>query len=188
MLYVNIHTMKVMRKLTITKEEFFDYLVESLLKHANSCRAEDDLYTKEDIKEGFKVQTSPVAERKETMTITRFEYGKAYDTVLETLTDKIYSYYTIEEVEGGIEVTYTQEMPTYYSRPMNKFFKGFSDMTFLSRMTNQLYDVQREVLNSREGIFDASHKMEKTMEKSREIQKQATLKLANKIMDKMEKK
>ena len=177
--------MKVTRKIEVTKEEFFDYLEESIINIANTNSDGKRVYTKEDIKEGFTIDAAKNPKTKmEKTKIIRYDRGSKYVWTTRVNYDTITSTFLVEDTEGGINVTYEQIYPSYDNQKMNKFIRGFSDILMLSRMTNMIYDAQKAIVSRRPGVFNPAYEQEQKFKQQLHTQSEATQRLGKKLFDK----
>lgn len=174
--------MKIIRTLQITEDEFYDYLEKSFLAVANKNRMPDNLYTVEDIKKGFTLTLGQSKSFPETLKIVAYTRGKCYATESKTVNDTIHFEYRTVPTDEGLEVTFEQKMPAYEKQKSNRFFRGFSDSIYLSRMSNSLYDIQNDILKHRDGVVDTGNKMQESMRKINEKRTQTVIHMANKLL------
>ncbi len=142
--------MKITRKLTITSDEFFDYLENQLLKIANENLEDQEAYTNSDIQEGFQIiQSTNTEVNKVELFINKYIRGSEYAATATSLTDSYSMSYQVKPVSDGIEVVYEQINLTNPSPAKSGFFAKFGEALYLSRMSNSLYDVQNAIIKSR---------------------------------------
>ena len=143
--------MKITRKLTITKDEFFDYLESQLLKIANDNLEESqEAYTNTDIHDGFLIiQNRDTEVNKIELLIDKYNRGELYQATAKSLTDSYRMSYFVRDLGDAIEVDYEQINLNDFSSERKGIFAKFGDALYLSRMSNSLYDVQNSILKSR---------------------------------------
>ncbi len=145
--------MKIIRTLKVTKDEFYDCLEENLLKTINKDSTQ--LLTSKDIKKGLKYSknVNDVYARSD-FTILEYQRGELYKAKTKSMTDSIVLTYNTKQTENGLKVTFEQNILSHETRKQSKLMKSFSELVFLSRMSNSLYDMQRLIFNKREGIVE----------------------------------
>jgi hypothetical protein len=143
--------MKIIRTLTITSDEFYDFLETSVLAQANASPASRKFH-RGDIRTGLRFAQGPAGART-TFVITDYVRGLRYCAQSCGVADTIFVSYHTNAKEEGLEVTYEQTIEGYEeaSSKKNRFLRGFSDAVYLSRMSNSLYDIQNKILNHRQG-------------------------------------
>ncbi|MCR5668419.1 MAG: DUF3284 domain-containing protein [Lachnospiraceae bacterium] len=145
--------MKIIRNLSITKEEFFDYLEEQLLNIANHNLEDKEAYTKKDIQSGFSIVDKSKSDKAVTdveLRIEEYVRGTLYAATARSLTDSYHVEYHITEDTEGIQVEYLQENLALYAAEQRKgFFQKWGEALYLARMSNSLYDMQNEILKKR---------------------------------------
>ncbi|MCD8326542.1 MAG: DUF3284 domain-containing protein [Lachnospiraceae bacterium] len=145
--------MKIIRTLKITSDEFYDYLENDLLETANQTRSSGKVrFTRSNIRPGFKVsrETGQAYSRIDLM-VREYVRGKVYAGTTKSVADTIDFSYTTEVREDGLCVVFEQRMHNYEAKKMNKFTRAWSDITYLRRMSNQLYDIQAKIIRVRNG-------------------------------------
>ncbi|MCD8132164.1 MAG: DUF3284 domain-containing protein [Lachnospiraceae bacterium] len=142
-----------MRTLKITSDEFYDYLENDLLETANQTRSSGKVrFTRSNIRPGFKVsRETGAAYSRIDLTVREYVRGKTYAATTKSVADTIDLSYTTETKEDGLYVVFEQRMHNYEAKEMNKFLRAWSDITYLRRMSNQLYDIQSKITRIRNG-------------------------------------
>lgn len=145
--------MKVIRNLEISASEFFGVVLEELVKEIKSVD-KGDVRT-DDICEGF--QYTAHAEDpalKVSFEVVVFEEDKRYKSVCSSANGTITVSYDVVPNEKGITVTFVYENTTPAGKSKKGLFGAFSEIMFLSRMTDRLYGIQRTVINRNEGFTE----------------------------------
>lgn len=145
--------MKVIRNLEISASEFFGVVLEELVKEIKSVDRTDVRPT--DIREGF--QYTAHAEDpalKVSFEVVVFEEDKRYKSVCTTANGTVTVSYDVVPAEKGITVTFIYENTTPAGGKKKGLFGAFSEIMFLSRMTDRLYGIQRTVINQKEGFVE----------------------------------
>lgn len=140
--------MKIIRPLEISPQEFYDKLIEDLLKKVKDDTKKE--ISKDDLHNGYtfsKVSTANYDA--ETTTIVELIPNQKVHTIIKTPTDLIDSTYEVVEHKKGCEVTYNQSIQSEEKKKRNKLTKGFSHAIYLSRMANTLYHIQSRVLKDK---------------------------------------
>lgn len=145
--------MKLIRTLKVTKKEFYDFLEDDLLSNIYQC-TQKKLSTN-DIKKGlhYSKNDSDVHTRVD-VTIVDYLRGEYYKSKIKSMEDTVSIVYRTKEVEDGLEVEFTQHISSFENKKHNKIMKGFSEAVYLSRMTDTLYDIQKKIINKKEGIIE----------------------------------
>lgn len=146
--------MKIIRTLKITPDEFYDYLEREILETANQNCTGKAAYTPADITAGFcTTKGGEESPSKIELTITSYERGSHYKAKATSFSDTYEFSYQTKTVDGGLEVTYEQELLNILSqkKKKNRLLAGFSEAVYLSRMSNHLYDLQEKILKERQG-------------------------------------
>lgn len=143
--------MKISRTLSITTDEFFDYLENQLLKIANdNLDKEQEAYTNTDIQEGFRIiQNRDTAVNKVELLINKYKKGELYEATASSITDSYRMSYQITPKDDTILVDYEQVNLNNFQAESKGFFAKLGEALYLSRMSNSLYDVERAVLKAR---------------------------------------
>lgn len=145
--------MKVIRNLEISASEFFSVVLEELVKEIKSVGKAE--VRPSDIHEGF--QYTAHAEDpalKVTFEVVAYQEDKHYKSVCTSANGAITVIYDVVPNEKGISVAFTYENSTPAGKSKKGLFGAFSEIMFLSRMTDRLYGIQRTVINRNEGFTE----------------------------------
>lgn len=145
--------MKVIRNLEISAGEFFSVVLEELAAEVKSMSGKDcpvaDLCT------GYTYIHNPDdAATKVVFEIVEYQEDKLYKAVRTAANGDLSITYDVTPCENGISVAFTYENTTPAGRPKKGIFGAFSQIIFLSRMTDKLFDIQRTVVNRKEGFTE----------------------------------
>lgn len=142
--------MKVIRDLQITASEFFGVVFAELAAEVKA--AGGDAVATEALTTGFtQVYRPEDPALKVTFEIVEYQEDKLYKAARTSASGTATITYDVTPKADGITVTFTYET----SEPPKKgLFAAFSDMIFLSRMTDKLYGIQRTVINEKEGFVE----------------------------------
>lgn len=145
--------MKIIRTLKVTQDEFFDCLEENLVNTVN--KESKSPISISDIKKGLKYSKNEddVYARTD-FTILEYERGRLYKSKIKSMSDSIVMTYMTKTTDDGLHVTFEQSILSHETRKQGKFMKNFSELVFLSRMSNQLYDMQNKIFKKREGLTE----------------------------------
>ena len=145
--------MKVIRNLEISAGEFFGVVLEELAKEIRSLSGTEcaaaDLY------QGYTYVHNPddVA-TKVVFEIVEYQEEKLYKAVRSSAEGEQIITYEVTPQEKGISVTFDYVNTTPAGQKKKGIFGAFSEIIFLSRMTDKLFDIQRTVINRREGFTE----------------------------------
>ena len=146
-------TMKVIRNLEITAGEFFSVVLEELAAEIKSMSGTDCATA--DLREGFVYVHKPDdAAMKVVFEIVEYQEEKLYKAVRSAAEGDLSITYEVVPNEKGITVTFTYENTTPAGKAKKGIFGAFSQIVFLSRMTDRLFDIQRTVINRKEGFTE----------------------------------
>ena len=144
--------MKVIRNLEITSREFFEVVIQNLVKDIRSYGATD--VTAADLKTGYRYIHHPEDPAlKISFEIVEYREDTLYRAVRTDASGAVTVMYEVTPTETGISVDFTYEN-TAQAAKKKGLFSAFSDALFLGRMTDTLYGIQREVINNREGFVE----------------------------------
>lgn len=145
--------MKITRNLEITASEFFDGLTQSVVDDiAKSCKKE---IAKEDIKKGFKfVHRGEGAYSKITFEVVDYQENEYYKAKRSSINGTVTVIYTVKPNEKGICVTLEQIINQPNQKKLGKLMQKIFDAVYLGRMSDNLYGIQKRVLNQKEGIVE----------------------------------
>ncbi len=142
--------MKIIRTLKVTEDEFYDALEEQILGILNHKENATKKYTVADIKKGTKAVQKPTNDTIRTeFEIKEYTRGHRYINVVKTIDDTATSTYTTKVTDKGLYIEYTQHLKNFESRKMMTIARKWSEMLYLSRMTNALYDFQTKIIRKR---------------------------------------
>lgn len=145
--------MTVIRNLEISASEFFGVVLEELVKEIKSVDQADVRTT--DICEGFRYTAhAEDPALKVNFEVVAYQEDKHYKSVCTSAAGTITVVYDVVPNEKGINVTFSYENTTPAARKKKGILGAFSEIIFLSRMTDRLYDIQRTVINRKEGFTE----------------------------------
>lgn len=138
--------MKITRTLKITADAFYDYLEEQISKdvmnntslHSPSVKIEKGLK--------YTINKHDIHTRKE-FKVLEYIRGKAYKAQIKTISDTVTITYETEEVEEGLRVTLHQVIKSFEEKKQLRIMKAFSELIYLGRMSDTLYDIQKQILS-----------------------------------------
>lgn len=145
--------MKLIRVLKVTKKEFYDFLEDCLLSDINQCTSKE--LSVENLKKGVKY--SKHAENVLTridISILDYKRGVFYKSEIKSMADTITISYETEETDDGLKVVFSQNIESFETKKHNKLMRMFSEAVYYGRMTDTLYDIQKKIINKREGIAE----------------------------------
>ncbi|MBK1812200.1 DUF3284 domain-containing protein [Clostridium sp. YIM B02505] len=146
-------SMKLTRILKITEKDFYDFLENDLLSDINQCLGKE--LSVEDIKKGLKYSKyDNNAHTRIDISILEYKRGEFYKSKIKTLVDTITITYETEVVEEGLKITFNQHIESFEKEKHNKLMRMFSEAVYYGRMTDTLYDIQKKILSSKEGIVE----------------------------------
>ena len=142
--------MKVIRDLQITASEFFGVIFAELAAEIRA--AGGDAVAPEALKTGFtQVHCPEDPALKVTFEIVEYQEDRLYKATRTSAGTTATISYEVTPKDGGITVVFDYDN----GLPVKKsLFSFFSDTIFLSRMTDKLYDIQKTVINEREGFVE----------------------------------
>ncbi len=142
--------MKVIRDLEISAPEFFGVVFAELT--AEIRKASGDPGASPALVTGFtQVYRPEDPALKVVFEIVEYREDTFYKAAQTSAGGVTAISYEVAPREGGITVTYTYEAdPPQKKGP----FSWFSELLFLGRMTDKLYDIQRTVINEKEGFTE----------------------------------
>lgn len=145
--------MKVIRNLEISAGEFFSVVLEELAAEVKSMSGKDCAIA--DLCTGYTYIHNPDdAATKVVFEIVEYQEEKLYKAVRSAASGDLSITYDVTPCENGISVAFTYENTTPAGRPRKGIFGIFSQVIFLSRMTDKLFDIQRTVVNRKEGFTE----------------------------------
>lgn len=145
--------MKVIRNLEISASEFFGVVLEELAAEIKNLSGND--CAPADLHQGYIYIHNPdnVA-TKVVFEIAEYQEDKLYKAVRSSAEGDLTIIYDVVPNDKGITVTFTYENTTPAGRTKKGLFGAFSQMIFLSRMTDKLFDIQQTVINRKEGFTE----------------------------------
>ena len=145
--------MNVIRDLEISASEFFSVVLEELAAEIKSLSGNE--CTAADLHEGYTYIHNPADPvTKVVFEIVEYQEDKLYKAVRTAAEGSLTIIYDVTPNEKGITVSFTYENTTPAGRPKKGLFGAFSQIIFLSRMTDKLFDIQRTIINRREGFTE----------------------------------
>lgn len=145
--------MKVIRDLEISASEFFGVVLEELAAEVKNLSENE--CTPADLREGYTyVHNSNDVATKVVFEIVEYQEDKLYKAVRSSAEGDLTVTYEVVPNEKGITVTFTYENTTPAGQKKKGIFGAFSQIIFLSRMTDKLFDIQRTVINRKEGFTE----------------------------------
>ena len=145
--------MKVIRDLEISASEFFGVVLEEQAAEIKSLSGNE--CTSADLQQGYTYIHNPddVA-TKVVFEIVEYQEDKLYKGVRSSAEGDLTLVYEVVPNDKGITVTFTYENTTPAGQQKKGIFGLFTQTIFLSRMTDKLYDIQRTVINRKEGFTE----------------------------------
>ncbi|GFZ30176.1 hypothetical protein CSC2_07020 [Clostridium zeae] len=145
--------MKLTRILKITEKDFYDFLENDLLSNINQCNGKE--LSVEDIKKGLKYSKyDNNAHTRIDISILEYKRGELYKSKIKTFMDTITISYETEVVEEGLKIIFNQHIESFEKEKHNKLMRMFSEGVYFGRMTDTLYDIQKKILSSKQGITE----------------------------------
>ena len=145
--------MKVIRNLEITAGEFFGVVLEELAAEIKSLSGTDCAPT--DFQQGYTYVHMPDDPAlKVVFEIVEYQEEKLYKAVRSSAEGDLMITYDVVSNDKDITVTFEYENTTPAGQRKKGFFGSFSQIIFLSRMTDKLYGIQRTVINRKEGFTE----------------------------------
>lgn len=145
--------MKIIRNLEITASEFFGVVLEELAAEIKSLSGSDCDPT--DFQQGYTYVHMPDDPAlKVVFTIVEYQEEKLYKAVRTSAEGDLTITYHVVSNDKDITVTFDYENTTPAGQPKKGLLGMFSQTIFLSRMTDKLYDIQRTVINRKEGFTE----------------------------------
>lgn len=142
--------MKVIRDLEITASEFFGVVFAELAAEVKANGG--DAVAPEAMTTGFtQVYRPEDPALKVTFEIVEYQEDKLYKAARTSAAGTSTMVYEVSPKEGGITVAFTFDN----GEPQKKgFLAKFSEAVYLSRMADKLYNIQRTVINEKEGFIE----------------------------------
>lgn len=150
-----IQSMKVIRNLEITAEEFFHAVLDELIEEIE--KTDKKRFERSDFKTGFQyVHCAEDAYKRVDFEIVDYQEGSFYKCERTTINGVSTLSYEVTPTETGISVTFFQE--TVFrkeGKKPNKIVSIIGEINSLGRMTDKLYAIQRRVINEKEGMVES---------------------------------
>lgn len=141
--------MKLTRTLKISEKEFYDFLEKDLIDSV--LRSEKREITPKDIQKGLTyTQTKKNVPNGIKVELVDYERGKIFSSTVVSIADTLHLTYKTKPTGDGLEITFIQEIESFVSHKMNKFFYGFSKAIYLGRMNERLFSIQTQIEKQRE--------------------------------------
>lgn len=141
-------TMKVIRTLKITSDEFYDYLESQFINEVKKSTQRD--IKPKDIKKGFKYSKDPEVEAKRIdIEVLDYTRGMSYSSKAKSYTDHTIVRYDTEQTNDGLKITFEQELSSF-DQQKKGIYKNLTEALYLSRMGVSLYDMQTAIEKIRE--------------------------------------
>lgn len=145
--------MTVIRNLEISASEFFSVVLEQLAEEIKSLSGIQ--CTAADLHEGYTyVHNAGDVATKVVFEIVEYQEDRLYKAVRTAAEGDLTVIYDVVPTDTGITVSFTYENTTPAGQPKKGLFGAFSQIIFLSRMTDKLFDIQRTIINRREGFTE----------------------------------
>lgn len=138
--------MKITRTLKVTSDAFYDYLEAQISKDILNNTSLQSPSVK--IEKGLKytINKNDIHTRKE-FKVLEYIRGKAYKAQIKTISDTVTITYETEEIEEGLRVTLHQVVKSFEEKKQIRIMKAFSELIYLGRMSDTLYDIQKQILS-----------------------------------------
>lgn len=147
--------MKLTRILKVSEKEFYDYLENDLLHNIYQCT--DKKLSVKDIKKGLNyTKHENDALVRIDVSILDYKRGEFFKSKIKSMADTITISYETEVVSEGLKVVFNQYLESFENSKQNKFMRLFSEAVYFGRMSDTLYDLQKKIINQREGIVEPS--------------------------------
>lgn len=148
--------MKLTRVLKITEKEFYDFLEKDLLSNIYQCT--NNKLSVKDIKKGLRYTKNA----EDTLTrieiyILDYKRDEFYKSQIKSFADTIIISFETEVVDEGLKIIFNQYIESFEVGKHNKLMKLFSEAVYYGRMTDKLYDIQKNIMKNREGILNPIH-------------------------------
>ncbi|NLZ75396.1 MAG: DUF3284 domain-containing protein [Erysipelotrichia bacterium] len=148
--------MRVEQVLKVSSEEFFSFIKKGLISDLKQNNVIDENIENYEIKKGLQYEKilksyNPKRNKKMVVTIENFEENKAYKVKFES-DDVIYFIsFDIEEVEKGINVSYSEEFEVIKKRPLISriLFPRSQKKNKKLHLINNLKVIESEIINLR---------------------------------------
>ncbi|MCI5774702.1 MAG: DUF3284 domain-containing protein [Erysipelotrichaceae bacterium] len=139
--------MKVDRNLKIQNYQFFDSLIQGVIIDIEKNTNKKIL--KSDLKKGFKFNNknkqNPLLNS--TFEIIDFIPNELYSAKQTTVNGTRFISFKITTIKDGINVEFQQSLPKSNKKQL-KLFSLFSETIYLGRMTDFLYNIERQIVKN----------------------------------------
>lgn len=142
--------MKVNRDLEITAEEFFDGLFQEIVDDITKNSSKS--VSKNDIKKGFKFvyRGDQESVMRVTFEVIDYQENHYYKSKRSSVNGNVTVIYTVNPTDKGINVEFEQILPNE-NQKQGKLMKAYTELIYLGRMTDHLYNIQKKILFKKEG-------------------------------------
>lgn len=145
--------MKVIRNLEISASEFFGVVLEELAAEIKSMSGKE--CTAAELQQGYTYIHNPEdVKLRVVFEIVEYQEDRLYKAVRSSAEGDLTVIYDVVPCDTGITVTFTYENTTPAGQQKKGIFGAFSQIIFLSRMTDKLFDIQRTIINRKEGFTE----------------------------------
>lgn len=145
---VIIRTMKLIRTLKVTPQEFFDY-VEMTLSHQGIYSSPS--FTKDEIKTGLKYTIIDESQLKTSVTLLKYHPYDIYQSKVTNVNDTVILTYLIQQKNDGIQVIFEQSIDSFNNIKPNSLNAKFQETFYLGRMSDQLFKIEKDIIAIRNG-------------------------------------
>ena len=145
---VIIRTMKLIRTLKVTPQEFFDY-VEMTLSHQGIYSSPS--FTKDEIKTGLKFTIIDESQLKTSVTLLKYHPYDIYQSKVTNVNDTVILTYLIQQKNDGIQVIFEQSIDSFNNIKPNSLNAKFQETFYLGRMSDQLFKIEKDIIAIRNG-------------------------------------
>jgi hypothetical protein len=145
--------MKLTRIFKINENDFYDFLEKDLLSNIYQCTNKE--LSIKDIKKGLKyTKYGDDAYTRIDVSILDYERGKFYKSKIKSMADTITISFQTKIVNDGLEIIFNQHIESFENKKHNKLMRMFSEAVYYGRMTDTLYDIQKKIINNKNGIIE----------------------------------
>lgn len=145
--------MKLTRILKITEKEFYDFLENDLLFNIFQCT--NQKLSVNNIKKGLKyTKNNNDALTRIDISILDYKRDSFYKSEIKSMADTITISFETEVVDDGLKVVFNQHFESFENAKHSKLMRLFSEAVYYGRMTDTLYDIQKKIINNRNGIVE----------------------------------
>ncbi|WP_412989554.1 DUF3284 domain-containing protein [Pediococcus siamensis] len=142
--------MKLIRTIDVSSEEFYDYLESQLLKDIKVSTGH--LLTPKNIKGGLIYKKRPKKTQGVlTIKIDDYQRGYKYQVTSKSPLEQVTVIYTTESIsERQTKVTLIENISSYNPNKHHLFIRWFSEASFLGRMSDTVFGIEKGILDQRE--------------------------------------